>query len=353
MFRRFLSALMVLLLCGGIDAAAQEAAADHGVLLGLRTLEPIPKPLPYYATTQDSAARSVYQTLLVVRNDTTFRVTAAPDELIIPRTNRLWRAGVKRSIYNNWIEDFVWAAPTGALPEWSGIQPYNGEYCEGHRVQDVLYAGPSYLALEQRSSGYCEGAAHPWLFNTLAVVPIDSVTHTGLAIGQVLGEQAEASLDEAATDYLTRLRDPKRRARFSDEADPANWALRHQQGRWVVLARLDGIDETAQDLMVDLPLALDLPASLLGRRPTAMPWAEIQDLFPDAVDAVVAPDQSWVLIVHPRRLTAHVIRDGTIGPARLVQRLPFGATVVMDRWATGEQLRQWQQRLRLTNDAES
>lgn len=189
MFRRFLSALMVLLLCGVIDAAAQEASVDRGVLLGLRILEPIPKPLPYYATTEDSTARSTYQTLLVVRNDTTFRVAAAPDELVIPRTNRLWRAGVKRSIYNNWVEDFVWAAPTGTLPEWSGIQPYNGEYCEGHRVQDVLYAGPSYLALEQRSSGYCEGAAHPWLFNTLAVVPIDSVTHTGLEIDQVLGSR--------------------------------------------------------------------------------------------------------------------------------------------------------------------
>jgi hypothetical protein len=353
MLRAVLGLVMLLLLLGPDEVRAQQATPDQGVLVGLRLLEPIPKPLPYYATTDDSTARSVYRTLLIVRSDSTFQVDAAGAGLLIPRPTGLWRAGVKRSIYNDWVEDFVWAAPEGTLPEWSGIQPYNGEYCEGHRVQDVLYAGPTYLALEQRSAGYCEGAAHPWLFNTLAVVPIDSVTHTGVPIGQVLGDAGRTALDQAATDYLERLRDPKRRARFSSEADPANWALRHQRGRWTAIGRLDGIDETAQDLMVDLPLAISLPPSLLGRPVPELSWAALQEAAPDAIDAVIAPDGSWVILLRPRRLTVHPIEDGTIGPVRLTRRLPLGATVVMDRWATGERLQRWQGRLHAALDAES
>ncbi|NBC18327.1 MAG: hypothetical protein GVY18_13535 [Bacteroidetes bacterium] len=353
MLRALLALLLLAVTLGPPAANAQAPPEAQGVLLGLRLAQPIPKPLPYYATSTDSTARSVYRTLFLTHSDSTFRVEAATSGLLIPRPDEFWRVGVKRSIYNDWVEDFAWAAPQGTLPRWSGIQPYNGEYCEGHRVQDVLYAGPAYLALEQRSAGYCEGAAHPWLFNTLAVVPIDSVTHTGLTIDQVLGEPAQATLKQATTDYLARLRDPKRRAQLSSETDPANWALRHQQGRWRVVGRLDGVDESAQEVMVDLPLQVALPPSLLGRPMPSLSWSAIQEAVPDAVDAVIAPDESWVVVLHPQRLTVHRIEDDGVGPARLERRLSARAAVVMDRWATGERLTRWQRRLQATLDAES
>ena len=349
MLRRVLGLLVLLALC----SAGVIPAQPSGVVLGLRLPEPIPKPLPYYATAPDSTSRSVYRTLFIVRQDTSFRIAASPSGLLIPRPEQFWRVGVKRSVYNDWVEDFVWSTPVGAVPEWPGIQPYNGEYCRGHRVQDVLYAGPSYLAFEQRSAGYCEGAAHPWFFNTLAVVPLDSVTHTGLDIDEVLGTAARQTLDAAAQEYLGTLQDPERRALFAEDPDPANWALRHRRGRWRVVGRLDGIDEAAQDVRADLSLLLDVPSTLLGRAPAPLSWSTIQKVAPNAVDAVVSSDQSWVLILHPRRLTAHLIRDGVIGPARLEHRLRPGASIVMDRWATGDRLQTWRQRLRQITEAES
>ena len=326
----------LLLLAGWSESRAQE----HGVLLGLRYEEPIPKPLPYYAGDADSLSRAAYRTLLITKSDETFVVWPEENDLLIPHGNTFWRAGSKRSIYNNWVEDFVWAAPDDASPSLVGIQPYNGEFCEGHRKQSVLYASPQFLSLDQQSAGYCEGAAHPWFFNTLAVVPLDSTTHTGLSIADVLGEAAYEALENGVKSFLDGLEN-ERRAAYIEEPDAANWGLARREGRWSTLGRLEAAETATRSASADVPLALDLPPAFTGPHPSSLLWTHIQTFAPDAVDAFVAPEADWLILLRPDHLAIHPVADGAIGQVALTVPVAPGTRAVMVQWAVDAPLRRW------------
>lgn len=330
--------LLLLTFVGG-TAGAQEQ--EQGLLLGLRYQESISKVPPYYAGRADSLSRSAYHTLLIAKREGRITLVGDADGLLVPRSTGFWRVSAKRSVYNDWVEDFIWAAPVGRPPRYPGIQPYNGEYCQGSRAQRILFAGENYLALEQYSAGYCEGAAHPWIFNTLAVVPIDSTTHMGLDITDILGETGHNALYAAAESYLESIPDADRRELFAEEPDLANWALTRREGRWVVVGRLDAISEVAQGTYADFEVPLPPPQSLAGRNQLAVPWAKVKSTVPDAVDAFSAPAQDFVVIVQRSRLTAHPVANGEIEPAVLTLRLRPETRPVMARWAVGARVQRW------------
>ena len=323
--------------------AGPSHAQERGLLLGLRYDVPIPQPLPYYAGTADSLTQKAYRTLLITEGGGTYSIAPAADFLLVPRPEGFWRVGIKRSLYNDWVEDFVWATPEGTSPAYAGIQVFNGENCQGHRAQVILHAGPRYLALDQRSAGYCGGAAHPWFFNTLAVVPLDSTTHIGLPIDAVLGEDAREALEEAIESFVERLPEDEQEA-YVDAADPANWGMIHRNGGWQIIGRVEDTEAATGPHFTDLPLDTPLP-SAFEPAPSAALWRRIRAFAPNTVDAVVAPGGAWLVLVRPGRLSVHPVEAGRIGAARMTQALPPGARIVMTRWASGATLQRWIRRI--------
>lgn len=338
-------ALFVALLLFLLPGAVRAQAPEEGILLGFRYQEPIPRVPPYYAGRADSLARPAYHTLLIVRRGGRIALVNDTDGLLVPRSTGFWHVDTKRSIYNDWVEDFIWAAPLGRIPQLPGIQAYNGEYCRGNRVQKILYAGDKYLALEQQSGGYCEGAAHPWVFNTLAFVPLDSTTHIGLYISEVLGDEGRQALTTAAGNYLDALPDEEQRALYTDAPDEANWGLTRKAGRWILQGRLDGAGQVAQGVYADLELPMAPPQSLAGRNQLTPSWTRIKAFAPDAVDAFTSPGQGLLLIVHRNRLTVHPLDGDQIGTAGLTLPLRPGARPVMARWAVGPRVQRWVERV--------
>lgn len=335
----------LLLLCVLAAWVPSARAQDQALLLGLRYQETISKVPPYYAGRADSLARPAYHTVMIVKRGERISIAGNADGLLVPRGNGFWRIGSKRSVYNDWVEDFIWSAPTGRTPEYPGIQVFNGEYCKGNRVQKILFVGERHLTIGQHSSGYCEGAAHPWSFDNLAFVPIDSTTHMGLYIADVLGPDAEQVLNNAAERYLGEIENPERRARLSEVPDPANWGIVRREGRWVLIGRLDASSEASQGVYADFLLPLAPPASLVGRSVLFPNWREIRAFAPDAIDAFTSPNRDLLVIVHRARLTAHPIVDGQIGPAALTLQLRPEARPVLARWTTGPRVQQWATRL--------
>ena len=338
--------LLLLIPLAAATARAQDAGPmqDTGLLLGLRYTEPIPRALPYYAGRGDSLTRPLYRTLYLTRRGDSVRLAATGDGLFVPRDTSFWRVDAKRSIYNDWVEDFVWAAPEGTSPTLPGIQVYNGEYCRGHRTQTIHYAGPDYLALEQRSAGYCEDAVHPWYFNTLSVVPLDSTAHLGLSISEVLGAPGRLALAAGADAFLAELDDMDREA-YLPEPDEANWGIARRPGRWIVRGRLD-LDGAAVYTATDFDLNLELRPPLVRRNTLFPSWDKIKAFAPDALDAFTAPSNDLLVILHPRRLTVHSLSpNGTIHAARLSLQLPPNTTPVLSRWVVGTRTAQWARHL--------
>lgn len=324
------------------------ARAQQGptaLLLGLRYEEPIPAPLPYYILPADSLVRPVYRTLLIVRDvNGRFEIVADRGGLVVPRRSDLWMVNTKRSVYNAWVEDFLTSAPLRRHADAAGIQAYNGEFCQGHRVQIIHFAGPSYLGVEQRTAGYCEDAAHPWFTNELAVIPIDSTTHSGLSIGQVVGRPGQDALTRGVRGYLSALRSAREREIYFSEPDEANWTVVRQTGRWRLRGRLESA-EVASPQHADFWLDLKPPASLVGYDELSIPWDRIRAAVPDAVDAVSSPTRDFVVILQPGRVSIHPMHPDGIGPSSLTMDVAASASVVMAQW-TSTNANSWIQALR-------
>jgi hypothetical protein len=315
-------------------------AQEEGLLLGLRYQETISTVPPYYAGRADSLSRSVYHTLLVVKRDGKISVVGDTEGLIIPRGSALWRVDTKRSVYNDWVEDFVWAAPVGEIPDLPGIQAYNGEHCRGSRSQRILFAGENHLGLEQYSAGYCEGAVHPWIFNTLAVVPTDSTIHLGLPITEVAGAGAHRAFAAATRNFLETAADESQRERYAEGPDEANWSLVRRRGLWRMVGRIETGD-AAGGAFSDLELTANPPPSVVGHNQVNPHWDRIKAFAPDAVDAFSSPRRDLIVIIHRTRLTVHSVERDRIAPAAVTLQLRPETRAVMAHWAEGTQVGRW------------
>lgn len=330
--------LVVLLLLvsalGATPAFGQAPSSATALLLGIRYEEPVPAPLPYYVLPADSLARPVYRTLLIVKNeDGDVEAVADRPGLIVPRRSGLWQVDTRRSVYNNWVEDFLTSAPLGGRSDAVGIQAYNGEFCQGHRVQVIHFAGPSYLGVEQRTAGYCEDAPHPWYTNNLAVIPVDSTAHTGLSISRVVGRTGRDALLQGARTFLSSLTSAKEREAFFPEPDEANWTVVRRSGQWSLKGRLES-GEVANPRHADFQLALKPPASVVGHDELALSWDRVRRAIPDAVDAISSPRNDFVVVLRPGHLTVHLILRDRLGPQVLDLEIASSSTFVMTQWSS-------------------
>jgi hypothetical protein len=333
---RFACCLLTAFLLGG---AAGAQAQPAGLLLGLRHQEAIAKPLPYYTDGPDSLSRTVYTTYLIVRQDGEVSLAGEASGLRVPREDRFWKVDVKRSIYNNWVEDFIWAAPAGETPALTGIDAFNGEYCRGHRIQRIRFAGADYLALDQQSAGYCEDAAHPWNFNTLAVIPLDSTQHLGVPISRILGAAGREAFLHAADQF--RAQAAPGRLPYVEEPDEASWSLRRGQGYWAVQGRLDPQSEAEQGTFVDLTLPVAPSPALAPQQDLYLPWDSVAAVAPHAVDAFSSPQRDLLVILHPDSLSVHPVAASRIGPPTFSIPIEGGSRTVMAQWATGARVGRW------------
>ncbi len=329
--------LLLLLLFAACPLLAH--GQDTALLLGVRYSERIPRPLPYYAGTGDSLSRPVYGTLYIAARNGKISATPRLSGLYVPRSDGFWRVDAKRSIYNDWVEDFVWAAPVGDSPQLNGIPSYNGEYCEGHRTQQINFASSDLLAVEVRSAGYCEDAAHPWNFNTFAVIPIDSADHLGVPLSRLFGSPGREALYAGADAAIGKLRAADRE-KYVSRPDEASWNIARGSGKWVVRGRLDPSVVTRSEVL-DFDVDLKNLTPVTGRSGGGTTWDVVRAFAPGATDAFGSPTGDLVIIQQANTLTVHRVAEGKIQPSALTIPLPAGTRAVSARWAGGAEARRW------------
>lgn len=337
--RHFVTMFVVLLLGSGLGDVRAQAT---GFLLGLRYDAEIERPIPYYAGDADSLTQAAYYTLYITRVGQNVQVAHRADDLLIPRGGGFIKAGSKRSVYNDWVEDFIWAAPPGTRPEVRGIQALNGENCEGHREEVILYAGADYLSLRQTTAGYCYGAPHPWYFNHLAFVPIDSTHHVGLEVDKVLGARSRRAFETQAR--LLR-EDTVEDGAYLSPPDPANWGIIRQNGRWIAIGRVELSDQIAVGDHRDLVISVDLPEELAAHNQRLIPPQLVRRIVPEATDYFTSPEGDFIVIMQEGSLSVHPLQHHTIGRRLLEVSTLNGATPVLAKWSSGGRVDTWLRQL--------
>jgi hypothetical protein len=334
-------------------------AAEVGLLLGLRqgsnyniTASVTDEKMP-----DAQGAITAYRTFWIRAKEGAMELAAERTNLIVPRDDGFWRLDVKRSVYNNFEEDFIWinpapdpdALPNPFLAEQEGIDAFDlallikeqgidmpvGEYCRGHAYRDILFVGIDYLSVGYQRHETCNGLITGSTDSALQMLTLSNLEPVNLSA--LLGVEGSSQFIRTAKDYADKYQGDKGNNKWGDLS---GGVVRHQ-GKWIVKGHypLEDGKYTLFDVSV-------IPTTLVLHDQLSPEWATISKLVPDAIDAFSAPTNDVLIVLTATRLLGFTVNGKTINPQPALQLyLKQPVTVIMARWAEGQYVANWTQEI--------
>ena len=120
----------------------------------------------------------------------------------------------------------------------------------------------------------------------------------------------------------------------------STWAIRRLRGTWVARLWVDGpiVCRGGQE---DEEGGEVLPRSFTGEAPLPLDWSEIVRQLPNVGDATASPVGDYLLAQRADSMMLFRVIDGRLGPPLLRIHVGYGEELVMIRWATPDEARQW------------
>jgi hypothetical protein len=312
--------------------------------------------------TQDFATihEPQYQTLWIAASASgEWKVLATLPELIVPRRDGFWHAGVKQvcefSGSNESLRQIVWAAPAmkAATVEQSAPctphkpEDYAGPYSRtaedenkisqcGFQLVNLLYVSPEVISLSHFTgqSEDCEARGGHYTLD-YAVRNLDSDEPLSFA---VLGPKAHDAYMQAVPNQGAS--DGGDDCGVPEVSKDTGWRVAHEEGRWRPYLHISlGNFGCAADEPVKIPL----PASITGEASSPLDWKLLRSKVNDIADAYVSPHGDLLVAASHTEIAIYEAHAGV--PGKLLLKLP-ASRIVMTQWATGTHVEVWTREVR-------
>jgi hypothetical protein len=315
-------------------ASGQSNTVSSGLLLGVHT-------------------GSIYSTVWVSAKNGKL-IAQQGQDVLVPRQSGWWRVGAITSTKKS-----AEARRTSITSLWAntinnkgvGKSSFEAD-CQEDSTDTLLFVHEQYLALENSSSGYCKGAAHPWAISTLEVRSLDLLERAGnsdnitnpepnlIEVGAALGANAAKQFTAAGEGFYKKLPTDKQEV-FEKSPSPTNWALIRRNGQWVLRGRLGYAFEAVRNACcIDFDAGLN-PQSLIGHDKLAIPWASLKAKYPNIIDAFSSPKNDLLFTLEPNKLTAFALNGSKLGNVLLTVPFKNKVSPVMIEWATSASVARW------------
>lgn len=313
----------------GSDAAREEMALNAiitepraGVLIGLRDERSATTNLSNYRTlwiTNDGEIQEVYEI----------------DNILFPR-KEFWKIEVVSEKVNDKAMERLNIYPILGTQEENSIDTkeiaYAGKYI------DLNFVGNNYVGVNITDNTY---KSHD-LMKYARTLAIDSYTsYQGVSIQEVSGvggintfmnsfeqiKQKNPELESIALDQESFLH---------------SFILKRNRGYWMMVSRITSGDENS-DEFIEVPIALKPSQSLVAYDELSVSWNKIIEKVPQAIDAVNAPGNSFLLIRTPKYLMMYMI----VGENKLADKpmqmveIKESEEIIMAEWARGDFVKRW------------
>ena len=208
--------------------------------------------------------------------------------------------------------------------EWSG--------------DDALFVGADLVSMINVFSGDCPEAYYTYIYYGLASIHPNSGTNRlyggSRTLEDALGAQAWQSMKKAGARVVAQESDCRA------DPDPRSWSIQRQKGAWVLKGWIDSTGDDCRHAQTDFEVPFELPEALTGATPLPMTWAEIEQAFPEAIDAVASPS-GRILVVQTREELIVLVEGAEV--ARYDDKEKGRQSrIVMTRWAKGSaQVADW------------
>ena len=288
----------------------------QALILGIRSLVTEPNEEDSYT----------YKTYLVSFNGPNEPVHAySLDGLYIPRKGGFQKLTNERVTTDFTIDRLLLEA----------IGEGTGQSTESSVLKSLTYVGRDYLSTQNKNMLSINHEL------TLGIYRLDDLeSYTPLDIEEYGGKPGHAQYEE----MISRARADANTEQLStnDIHLPSSYeiGISHSEGQWIftglVRAESEGV-QTYKEYQVNLiPRIKLLPAK------GGYTWRDIKGFDPSAVDCVSAPDRGYLAIQTPKKMEFYHSSDGNIDSrADFHLRLKETDKIVMEEWASGDEMNYW------------
>jgi len=314
---------------GGVES--KKKVINSALLLSLKS---------YRKDASSKLEEPVYRTIYISYKDKLINSeTQELNYILLPRQNGFWTINSKRQIMGtNNIWDSVSAQPVDKanVNNWSD-KPTIYETSS----KTINFVGNDYVSFDLYNEGIYQNGENS-KSSKLQVVSINSLLFSNpIKLTEILAGNGLKVFQES----ISSLKDSsKGKNVYSDGPDEDNWGVERCNGHWILKSRLTEKAQTDNNYSyVDFNIPLPAPKELIGYDDLYPSWGGIKDSIPEAIDAFSSPGKDIIVIVTSTKIKVYKISNGVIGKDPLKEiDLRKGEGVIMDQWATGDYVENWE-----------
>ena len=319
------------------DGNGMEQLVRTGVLVGLKS--PV-------TGKQSSKMNYQYRTLWIAAKNKELHPTLEIKDIFFPRKSGFWMMEVRRNEENGAVEDLIYAWNTmmiedGKVEEGPKEPLRKGERV-GRIVRSIHYVGNDYVAIESIGAEGYEEHDQNWVDSKLRIIPVDSLPFMpGVKIMDLGGKAGEEAVKVKRKRMINELNIEEKNLLNQEEWEES-LGLERRMGHWFLKGRISYRDKDKFSY-VDHGINVLPPSKLIFYDKLWIPWTDVKDRVPGAVDVYTSPNQDIAIIVTKTELMIYGIHDGQLdsGPVGRVE-LKAEESVIMAEWATGRYVDLWE-----------
>ncbi|KNY30049.1 hypothetical protein [Pseudobacteroides cellulosolvens] len=361
----------------------ESESMSSGLLLGIRFIK-----------NNGSITEYGYKTLWIACKDSVFHPVLETDNIFLPRKNGFWKVesdrvkvsssevvgkegthestigGVfkdtatknaelreedKLMVYNPYqLNNKSVDSGTSNLSDKSKslnssiIQPPNNKEQNGlfsnwkNVYRKILFIGNDYASMEVTYRDKLSNEKEGKEINIMKVQPVDNITgEHGLKISHIAGDKGLKMLRDSRNSLISGLRSSGG-SMMDESIEEENFYMQRKNGHWFLKGRLN-YNNNGVFGYHDFNINLIIPYTLVRYDVLALPWTDIKDRVPDAVDAFTSPNEDLAVIVSESKLYVYQINEGRLKYEPYAKiKLNKGESVIMAEWATGNYVDNWE-----------
>lgn len=284
-----------------------------------------------------------YKTIFIAAQNNQLITTLEGNGIYFPRRSGFWQIAVERNTINQYSQDLIFSsnilANTQKLEtiEERAAMNIKEDYSI---IRNILYLGNDYISIEevrQRDGITME--------NIVSLVPVDTLPNIKpVDISDLVGDKGTTAMDAARKNTM----EEKGLSAFGLKPSSlrnSNLTLERRMGRWIFKGRLSYTADKSLRTE-DYSINLIPPNSLVYYDALAIPWTNVKDKIPEAVDVFTSPNKDIAAIITKNEILIYSTVNGEIVGVPLKKiKLEDNESIIMAEWATGQYMDIWEKTL--------
>ena len=328
------------------DAIAQKQPLRSGLLMGVR----------YPVQTSDGLGDYKYGTYWISCINGEIKPVLYADDIYLPRMDGFWKLMVEKRPGPSGLVDTLRAfkvtnTSNKAVDRPSAASPENvSERMETRVRRAIIYVGNDYACVENTIYGTDSDNAGAIYEKNLRTLPVDNLMNVdGIKISDMAGENGTMAMENAITEVLVNS-GYEGIVILDDDEQQKNFALYRKTGHWFFKGRIDP-DRQGNLPYMDFNLNLIPPSNMVAYDVLHVPWKEMKDKLPNAIDIYTSPNRDLAVILTRSHILLYAIEGSKLADEPLAKiRLEEGSAVIMAEWCMGEYVSRWEQSFIRNND---